>query len=262
MFSKTIVNSKKQIASIVLISILLVSGNAFAHGNVIAKDNEDEYTGRDYKEGSDSVFMEMAFPHGCHKVDQNGEHSYEDTKHIVAILPNTVDLTGIAYTEDWAGNRFGGNAMMEIKPLYDNNWKKIKIEKETVTPFFHHAEQDEDVTSIKWLKGNVPNEFVAKLTFRATLPKLDGCVEKLKINVPTVQYCKGGAVAAWIKEPTPSLPVDVISPGYTAFYNVLRDHETNPLPATCGDVGEVVEVYPSVDDIENGLLHNPRWDQE
>lgn len=233
----------KPILVISLFGAVVASGDLMAHANFIPKDNLDVYTGRSYQEGT-AAYVQLNLAHGC------GDYA---TRDVVATMPTSVDLSGIAYTTDQEGNRYGGNALMGIKPSVDGDWRKIDVSTGEVSSYYNHGVKHEDVWYISWRRGKVPNSMYENLEFKADLPKLEGCVAKLRVYIPIVQYCEKGYVEAWVREPTPSLPEAVISPGYAPYIEVLRDLEANPLAADCNG-GVDAEAYPSTDDIEAGLL--------
>jgi len=59
---------------------------------------------------------------------------------------------------------------------------------------------------------------------------------------------------AWARESVEGLPESVVSTGYAPSISVRRNLTLNPLPAECGDEGEMAEVYPDAADIEAALL--------
>ncbi len=238
----------------ILLSACIFSGQVLAHASVLAKDVNDQYDGRNYREGS-SAMLNLHLAHGCS--DANTGETFA-TRHAVTILPNNQDLSGIAYTENHDGERFHGNALMGVKAAVDNNWKKIKQLKGSVPEFENHGAKNSDVRAIHWLGGRVPNDMYANLQFKANLPMLDGCVSQLRVYLPTIQYCEKGRVKAWFREATPSMPAEVISPGYAPSLTIVRDEDRNPLPNHCAGVGVSEEVYPSPEDLEKHLLKRRR----
>ena len=229
---------------------VLIADTAIAHANFVPKDNLDFYSGRDYKEGS-TAYLSLNLSHGCSNSD--GTKTYA-TRHAVAIMPNDSSLEGIGFTKDHSGNHYNANGLMSVKPEASANWKRIKNPKVTVAEYYSHGARTEDVGAIQWKGGNVPADFYSSVNFRASLPLLESCVSKLKVYIPTVQYCTGGHVKAWLKEATPSMPANVVSTGYAPYINVIRA-DNNPLGAECDGVGTEEEVYPSTEHIEKGLLH-------
>ena len=233
-----------------LLVLTIMPQLCFAHAGFASKDNLDEYSGRDYEEGKTGYFK-LVVPHGCSNAD--GSRSYP-TRHVVMALPNGVDLSGIAYTKDKNGEVFGGNAVMGVKPAADGDWRKIKNPKAGVPSYYSHGLRSEDVRSLQWVGGKIPNDFYKSLEFRAKLPLLDACVTELNVYFPTVQYCKSNTFKAWIREPVAGLPEDVISTGYAPNITVRRNLVLNPLPEDCGEEGEVAEAYPDAEDVEAALL--------
>ena len=226
--------------------------SALAHANFIPQDNLDLYSGRDYKEGS-SAFLSLNLSHGC----SNAEGETFATKHAVAIMPNDQSLAGIAFTKDRQGNHYSANGVMSVRPEADANWKRIKAPKTAVGEYYSHGLKTEDTAAIQWKWGNIPADFYASVNFRVSLPYLESCISKIKVQIPTVQYCTSGHVKAWIKEATPSMSADVISTGYAPYINIVRADD-NPLGEECGGVGVEEEVYPSTEQIENNLISRKR----
>ena len=221
---------------------------ALAHANFVPKDNLDFYNGRDYQEGR-TADLSINLSHGCSNADRTKSFP---TQHAVAIMPNDISLDGIAFTKNHSGDHYGASGVMSVKPEANANWKRIKVNKGPVAEYYSHGLRSEDATAIQWLSGNIPADFYANINFRATLPYLESCVSKIKVHIPTIQYCSAGYVKAWIKEPTPSMPEDVISTGYAPYFNIIRA-ENNPLAPECGE-GTAEEIYPSTEHIEKGLL--------
>jgi len=227
----------------------LISVNVFAHSNVVVKDNLDAYSGRNYQEAT-TANLKFQLPHGCRNTSRT---KFYATKHAAAVFPNSNLLTGITITEDKSGNEYAGNAMMSIKPFVNPVWDKVKISRGSVPNYYSHGVNSTDVRGIKWLGGKIPYDMVTNLNIKASLPKLTACVTLLKVYVPLVQYCENGQVLAWMKQATPTFPIDVISQGYAPSFTIIRNEIKNPLPASCSGIGESVEVYPSEADIEQFL---------
>ncbi|RLT89280.1 MULTISPECIES: DUF1775 domain-containing protein [unclassified Ketobacter] len=228
------------------ISLLLIpcamgtASNLFAHANTKPKDNLDTYSGRSYQENS-SAYVDLVLSHGC---------DGEATVHAAVLLPNANDLSG--NTSSGPDGNYAGNALMGAKAQLNANWKHIAYGKGSVPTYYLRGEQQEDVRAIHWQRGYVPDDVIELLTFRADTPKLEGCVSKLKVNIPTVQYCTHGKVKAWIKQPTAVFGEEVISAGFSPSIDVVRDTVNNPLPEECG-AGIEVEAYPTNEEIDQYL---------
>lgn len=220
----------------------IVSSQAFGHASFVRKDNLDEYTGRSYKEGS-SANIAIALGHGCHNEDRSKWYA---TTTATILFPNGVDISEYAYTKSHGAQpvEYGGNAIMGIKARVTAKFKKVTQMRASVPNYYNHGERSDDVRSIHWINGYVKNEMFDNLEFRATFPKLKGCVKKLRVYTPVVQYCENGDMLAWMKNPTTNFPEAVISPGYAPYFDVVRDMSANPLDASCGE-GEEKELYPS-----------------
>ena len=237
---------------------------AFPHANIKPKETGS----RDYKEGSSAV-LSIGLSHGC---TQSGESF--TTRVMTALFPNGPDpnLHGITYTNNGPTN-YEGNAMYGIKPVVDYNWKQIMPMTGNVPTYYNHGEKTTDVRAIHWHWGYIPDNFVGYATFSASFPKFvsDTCYDKIRVEIPVVQYCaldpkhetdhewlrdrvkkkNLDSAYAWIKEPTAIFPTaTVVSPGYSAYLNIVRDTTTNPLPSSCGGVGQSVTVYPTAAEID------------
>lgn len=218
--------------SIYFLSICLLSSNALSHANIQPKDNQDLYSERSYKEGS-TAYFNLVLSHGC---------DGEATTDVTMLIPNATDLTG--YTSSGPAGEYSGNALMSVKANVNANWKQIKYRKGEVPSYYSHGAKQEDVRAIVWRKGYVPDDMIETLSIRAATPKLEGCVSRLRVRLPAVQYCGRSKAKAWIKEPTARFSEDQISAGYAPYIDVIRDQDVNPLPADCEQNMEV-EAYPS-----------------
>lgn len=233
---------------------LASAATAFGHATFKPKDNDPAFAERTYKEGT-TAYLSLMPTHGCSDADGN---RYA-TKHIFTVLPNAVDLGGRTYSEG-EDQRYAGNALMGIKPELDARFEIERISG-AVPTYYSHGANSSDVRSLRWRDGYLPDDMYAELKFRATLPLLDGCVERLRVYVPTVQYCEGGHVLAWMREATPAFPEDVITPDYAPYFDVLRDLDTHPLPESCSEPLRI-EAYPSAQDIDAYLGQDAGCDQD
>ncbi len=221
---------------------LAISSAAFGHATTQPKDTLDAFSDRNYKEGS-SAYVNLQIPHGC---DDNG------TIAAVAVMSNGASLTGVGFTQSGA-NKFPANAIMNAAAVTDANWKLIRLNEGTV-PAFGSTSTTVNTKSILWAGGYIPpHNFTGLLTFRASLPRLDGCVSTLRINIPIIQYCEKQTAIAWTGEVTTKLPAAIINPGFYPFINVVRDTATNPLPAECNGQGTNTTSTPSTVDIDAAL---------
>lgn len=244
----------KIISKTAAVCALLMAGNAVAHIG-IARENVfslGEGT-REYLEGK-SATLDIQLPHDCSNAA--GEHF--PTTDVVVIFPNAENLSDDFLTKERNGTVHGANAMMGIKARVSANWRKVKVEKDTVGAFYSHGVKTEDIRAIKWLRGKVDNDHYDNLQIKTKFPKIDSesCVGSLKIKVPSIQYCKKGYSIAWIGTegstlfPFPSSNPKVrLTEGFTASFKVVRDLENNPLPGWCGEATEL-EVRPSDADID------------
>lgn len=232
----------------ILTGITGISLSAFGHANVVPKDNNDDYANRQYEEAT-TAYLKLNIAHAC-KVGPDGAER-RNTRHFAVVFPNNIDLTDIAATYDNHGNQYSGNALMTIKPSVDSDWKKIKIQRSDVPTYYSHGANSNDVRGIQWQHGDVPDSMYDNLEIRASLPKLQGCVNKLQVYLPSVQYCANDTMQAWIKYPTDGFPENVIS-HYAPYFDILRNETTNPLPAECVE-GVTKVIYPEAEDIDKYL---------
>jgi len=246
---------KKIISRAAAICSLVIAGNAAAHIG-IARENVFAVgdAPREYKEGS-SASLDIQLPHDCS--NENGDHF--PTTDTVVIFPNAENLSTDFMTTDSDGGIHGANAMMGIKARVSANWKKVKIVKGTVGSYYNHGVKTEGARAIKWLRGKVDNDHYDNLEIKTSFPKIapESCVSSLKIEIPSIQYCKKGYAIAWIgtegSELFPLLdppnPKVRLTEGFTASFKVVRDLENNPLPEACEEPMEEV-VRPSDADID------------
>ena len=86
-------------------------------------------------------------------------------------------------------------------------------------------------------------------------------MSKLRVEIPTVTYCKSGYVRAWIgTEGSSRFPEDSaklhLDESYELYFYVVRDTENNPFPEACekdtdGNIVPVEEIVrPSDADID------------
>lgn len=247
---------KKMISGAAALFAMAIAGNATAHIG-IARENVFALgdAPREYLEGS-SASLGIQLPHDCSSADRT---QHFPTTDVVVIFPNGENLSEDFMTTDRDGGVHGANAMMGIKARVSASWKKVMVVKETVDPYYNHGERTEDVRAIKWLRGMVDNDHYDNLEIKTSFPKInpDSCVGSLKIQVPSIQYCKNGYAIAWIGTSGSALfplldppnPKVRLTENFTASFKVVRDMENNPLPAECGEPTEEV-VRPSDAEID------------
>ena len=221
---------------------------ASGHANVVPKDNNDNYSDRQFEEGT-TAYIKLNIAHAC-KVGVDGTER-RNTKHFTVVFPNNIDLTDVAATYDGSGNQYAGNVLMTIKPSVDSDWKRIRIQRNAVPTYYSHGTNSNDVRGIQWQHGNVPDSMYDNVEIRASLPKLKNCVKKLQVFLPSVQYCANNTMQAWIKYPTDAFNDDVIA-HYSPSFDIIRNETKNPLPSECID-GNVKIVYPEAGDIDKYL---------
>jgi len=226
-------------------SLLIFSTQVLGHAGYQPKDVMDAYDGRAYKENS-TAYLSLTVPHGCR---DEAENTYP-TRHIGLLLPTMVSLsTEQGYTEDRDGKHYGANAMMGIRTAIDSNWGVIRQLNGEVSEYYSHGAKTTDVKAIHWLNGYLPYEMYAALKFRATFPKLSGCLTKMRVYTPVIQYCDNEQYLVWNKAPTTAFPEEKVSLGYTPYFDVVREIANNPLAETC-EKEETWEAYPADDAID------------
>ena len=236
---------KKTVLLITFGGMISASWTAFGHANVVPQNNNDDFSGRQFEEGT-TAYIKLNLAHAC-KVGPDGTER-RNTNHFTVVFPNNIDLTGIAAT---GGGQYAGNVLMTIKPSVDSDWKKIRMQRGSVPEYYSHGANSSDVRGIQWQHGDVPDSMYDNVEIRASLPTLQGCAKKLKVFLPAVQYCANDTMQAWVKYPTDGFPDHVIS-HYAPYFDILRNEAKNPLPAGCPD-GDTHEIYPTAEDVDKYL---------
>jgi uncharacterized protein YcnI len=234
----------------------LTAGQAFGHASFVGPTPDGK---RDYVEGT-SATLNLNLGHGCGH-DPNVPR--DPTIAVGMVLPTKASLEGKAYTLDSGADgkvgtaddvKHGGNALMGVKPFVNANWDTIDVGTGTVPEFYNHGSNTSDVVGLYWNGGNVPDNKTENVAFKATLPNIEpgSCVGKIVVQVASVQFCGNGHVNSWIKAKTGEWNTDaLITPGYAASFNIVRDLKNNPVPDSCDKNNlETVTVYPDAADID------------
>ncbi|WP_198243773.1 DUF1775 domain-containing protein [methane-oxidizing endosymbiont of Gigantopelta aegis] len=238
---------KKQFYKTTAACLMAVASSlASAHVNIATENlfslGDD---GREYLEGK-SAFISLNLPHSCSDANRN----HYPTTDVVLILPNSMALSADFYTKNrHTGEMYPANAVMGTKARVSRNWRKVKVVKGNVSPFYSHGLKDTDTRAIKWLGGHVDNDHYDNLEIKTKFPKIDpaSCVGELRVEMPAIQYCKEGYVTAWIgttgsarfPQDGPKLRLEET---YVPYFKVVRDVTKNPYPANCAvdDQGNVI----------------------
>lgn len=205
---------------------------------------------REYIEGS-SATLSLSLSHDC---------SGNPITDVTVVLPNGEGLSEADfYTKDRDGFHFGANALMGIKAKINANWGNVHVDKGDISSYYRHGVKETDTRAIQWLGGNVDNDHYDRLEFVATFPSIkeDSCVESLKIEIPTVQFCENNTLIAWIGNlDTQFLPSENtrVEEHYEPAITVVRK-ANNPLPEACAEP-KTVTIKPSIDDMNNYLPIN------
>ena len=232
----------------ILAALSMTSSVAMSHLNIAVEDAIAVGDGaREYKEGS-SAFLDVNISHDC----TNAEGQHFPTVGVTLLLPNgaSVPNTYSEITED--GTVHMANAVMGIKQRVNPTFAENIVVKGDVEPFYNHGVNTTDARALKWLKGSVDNDHYDNLEFKANFPKIDpeSCVSKIKIYFPSMQYCKAGYKAAWINTGDSKYGMGDdkthVYHDYAASIDVVR---TSELPTACNGNGDVVEVMPTVEEI-------------
>jgi len=239
---------KKTALIIAFGGMMSASWVAFGHANVVPQNNKDDFSGRQFEEGT-TAYIKLNLAHAC-KVGPGGVDR-RNTNHFTVVFPNNIDLTGIAATFDMHGGQYAGNVLMTIKTSVDSDWKKIRRQRGPVPTYYSHGANSEDTRGIQWQHGDVPDDMYDNVEIRASLPKLQGCAKKLRVYLPSVQYCANDTIQAWVKYPTDGFSDSVIA-HYAPYFDILRNEAKNPLDTTCGD-GDTHEIYPTAEDVDKYL---------
>jgi len=306
--------TRKSLISLAMVASAVVSGDALAHANFAAKDWYVTKDGRSYIEGS-SAEISLNLSHACPMptgvtapalgwgtviatvVFPNGQNPevYDlsldpKTLSVLAKMPSSMSLADVLYTTDGKGGMFAGNALMSTKPERDSDWLEILPKKGPVPPFYNHGTNTQDVRSIHWHGGKVPNELYEDLQMRTSFPKFkpESCVTKVRVYMPAVQFCsnemnftampdlKITADDPWLWAPIPGVFEKVAAPGYAPYIDIDRNLIDNPVSKRCKYKGKgrdddrkryddgknkssvtdnVLGIYPNPDDIEEFLMH-------
>lgn len=232
----------------------VTSANAhvgFSRDNVYTLGDEP----RQYKEGS-TVFFDLTLPHAC-RDENNNDFA---TRGVRILFPNAQAIPH-TYTSSKTGETYGANALMSVRARASAIWQSVPVDKGDVSPFFSHGLKSNDVRAIQWSDGLVDNDHYDRLEFRAKLPKIDptSCVSSIKVVVPAVQWCQRGYSIAWIGTGS-SVWGDGegnarrrVETGYAPAFTIVR---TSPLPTSCVEGGEAIEISPSVQEINKYLAPN------
>ena len=245
---------KKQLFKLTTFAILAASTSAvMAHLNIAPEDAISVGDGpRQYKEGT-SAFIDVNISHDC----SNSEGKHFSTTGVTVLMPNSNSVLNT-----YSSNEISANAIMSIKQRINKSFKKNIVVKGAVQPFYSHGIKTEDARVLKWLGGKIDNDHYENLEFKASFPKIDpaSCIAKIRMYFPSMQYCKKGYKVGWLRTANSKFGMGDaktrITDTYAAYADVVR---TSELPESCGN-GEVIEVMPSIDDINKYLGNQTHHD--
>lgn len=212
---------------------LTVSAQAWAQDTAINQINLNIFSQQSYTEGT-TANVSIPIVQGCPNADKT---EYSDTTDVIVVFPNAESV------------HQGANAMMAIRPRVTQTFGLVGQKRGSVPVYYNRGEQSEDVRAIHWAHGYIPGNMYETLEFKASFPKLEGCVKNIKISTAVIQYCESGDKRVRIKNPTTRFPENVISSDPAPSFEVVRDLRNNPMDTSCGQ-GETLSVSPSASDID------------
>jgi hypothetical protein len=239
----------------IFLSVFSVAGNLLAHTTVRTKNTPDDYYQRSEPDGASSVVNDFVIPHGCNgnpvvataMVFPNGEQliveDQDGTPIDDEILFNELDVQN--------------NLVMGPKPAQDANWKKIDVVTGPTRAYYSHGLKTEDVRGFQYSGGNLPNEMLGILSWRASFANIkeDSCVKAIDVRIPIANYCQRnpGSPArmdAWVGRTTDTFDdPEVVSIGFWPYLTITN---TSFDEAACGE-GVTYKVSPTDEDIDTFL---------
>lgn len=238
--------------SVALLSSIAFTGGLSAHTTVVKKNTPDGYYTTAEPDGAKSIVNSFSIPHGC-----NGEAIIATSM----LFPNGVDPV----IEDQYGNPvavedlFGelepnNNIVMGPKPALNANWKFQEVLTGAVPLHYNHGMKDTDARAFTFSGGNLPQEFLGLLPWRATFGaiKEDSCLREIVLRIPIVNYCQRhpsspARMDAWIGRFTEMFDDPAtVSVGWWPQMTIVN---TDFDEAACGE-GMVYKASPSDADID------------
>jgi uncharacterized protein YcnI len=274
---------QKSLILLAMIATAVISGEVLAHATYVQKDDYVTLDGRSYLEGRNSE-LSLNLSHSCGAgtgtvinpvIFPNGTDNEVYALKLIRNQTNhrTLDVSGEpAPSQEILSNVLTAAALTGIKPRVDRgDWGQIAIKKDGSL-----------VRAIHWHEGWVPDDFYERNNFVATFAgfKPDSCVTKVRVYIPSIQYCTTTAgtfagLDAWIWRPISgqtgnnaalsSSPHDL---GRAAYIDIDRDLKNNKLSKKCGKGddnqgetkggwnGKVIGIYPIENDIKQYLIHS------
>jgi len=242
----------------IFLSVFSIAGNLLAHTTVRPKNTPDDYYQRSEPDGASSVVNDFTIPHGCNgdpviataMLFPNGEHLVVEDQD-----GNTIDESAVFNALEEKNN-----LVMGPKPAQDSNWKKIDVVTGPTRPFYSHGDRTEDVRAFHYSGGNLPNELLGILSWRASFADIkdESCVKAIDVRIPIVNYCNRSPrsparMDAWIGRSTPVFnDLDVlVRAGWWPYLTITNTSFEEG--GSCGD-GITYKVSPTDDDIDTFLL--------
>ncbi len=275
--------TKKSLISLAMAASAIVSSDVLAHATYVQKDNYVTLDGRSYLEGRNSE-LNLNLGHACGAgtgtvispiIFPNGIDNEVYDLNLIRNPTNlrSLDVSGEPVpSQEILSNVLTKEALTGIKPRVDRgDWGQIALKKEGSL-----------VRAIHWHEGWVPDDFYERNNFIATFAafKPDTCVTKVRVYIPSIQYCTTTAgtfagLDAWIWKPIPgqtgnnaALSTSPLDLGRAAYIDIDRDLKNNKLPKKCGKgddhqgetkngwKGKVIGIYPIEEDIKHYLIHS------
>lgn len=258
---------RKNIVAGISILGLLYSTNLWAHTSIAKKNTPQQYATASELEGSSGVINHFSISHGCAAPDSSTSHAVSAQ---AAVFPNG---TGSIATKSGTGDpvaltdHINGNAIMGIKAVQDKNiFTSIRTLKGPVPAYRNHGLKKTDTRALHYSDGYLQTDLLGLVPFRASFPsfKSDSCATALTIRFAIANYClsdrhNDARADIWIGHTTAAFnDPDVVSTGFWPRLKVLRDLQSNPLPAACND-GFEINVQPSPKAIDKYLPIPGYW---
>lgn len=247
------------LTGISLIAASVLSANVAAHTTILGKNTPDEFYTSSEPDGASAV-NDFSLAHGC------------DGESVVATVigfPNGAEVVA----EDQDGNEVtaedvyaaledNNNLIMGPKPAKDANWKFQEVLTGPVPTYNNHGLKDTDVRAFVYKGGNIPNEFLSLMRWRASFGKIrdNSCVKAIEVRLPIVNYCQrnpssSARMDAWIGRATAVFADDgTISPGFWPKLTINNTGYTGLDENGGACAAEMTyKVSPSDEDIDNFL---------
>jgi len=148
--------------------------------------------------------------------------------------------------------------LLTNQPFSMRSRKKIILSWVRSRPFYSHGDKTEDVRAFHYSGGNLPNELLGILSWRASFADIkdDSCVKAIDVRIPIVNYCNRSPSSparmdAWIGRSTPVFNDSEVL-ARAGWWPYLTITNSSFDESSCGD-GITYKVSPTDDDIDTFL---------